>query len=186
MLLALRGFIVCRIHTNAFFIQVDISNGIDENLLEEKKLSAKIIAKIPQNKFIVGYAGTMGMANALEYLIEASILMKENTTVHFVLVGDGYLKEKLVQQTFGNKNITFIDKIEKSQVQHVLRHFDVCFIGRSNTKLFDYGVGSNKYFDYMLAKKPILESSNRIKSPAELSECGINVIPENGIAIVQF
>ena len=72
--------------------------------------------RIP-NKFIVGYTGTMGMANALEYLIEASILMVNNDEVHFVLVGDGYLKESLIKKTFGNSNITFIDKINKSKYQ---------------------------------------------------------------------
>ena len=36
----------------------------------------------------------------------------------------------------------------------------------------------------MLAGKPILESSNHIKSPAQLAGCGITVKPENGEAIV--
>ena len=162
-----------------------IPNGIDEQLLEKKQISAANLNKIPSNKFIIGYTGTMGMANALEYMIEASILLKENTSIHFVLVGDGYLKEQLIKQTQGNSNITFIDKIAKSQVQAMLQQFDVCFIGRNNVKLFDYGVYSNKYFDYMLAAKPILESSNRIKSPAELSDCGFTVLPEDGAAIVE-
>lgn len=162
-----------------------ISNGIDENLLENEQLPESIINQIPVNKFIVGYTGTMGMANALEYLIEASILIKEKTDVHFVLVGDGYLKKNLIDQTLGNTNITFIHKINKNQVQNMLKLFDICFIGRNDTKLFDYGVASNKYFDYMLASKPILESSNAIKSPAELSGCGLIVKPESGNAIVE-
>jgi len=161
-----------------------IPNGIDENLLEVKAVPLEILNKIPSNKFIIGYTGTMGMANALEYLIEASVLLKDNDAIHFVLVGDGYLKESLKQQTNGNSNITFIDKIAKNQVQGMLKQFDICFIGRNDVKLFDYGVSSNKYFDYMLAGKPILESSNRINSPAELSECGITVAPENAAAIV--
>jgi len=37
----------------------------------------------------------------------------------------------------------------------------------------------------MLAGKPILESSNNIKSPAQLSECGFTVSPESGAAIVE-
>ena len=162
-----------------------ISNGIDENLLGNEQLPESIINQIPVHKFIVGYTGTMGMANALEYLIEASILIKEKTDVHFVLVGDGYLKNNLIDQTLGNTNITFIHKINKNQVQNMLKLFDICFIGRNDTKLFDYGVASNKYFDYMLASKPILESSNAIKSPAELSGCGLIVKPESGNAIVE-
>ncbi|MDP3312600.1 glycosyltransferase family 4 protein [Lutibacter sp.] len=162
-----------------------ISNGIDASLLVKEEISKEIVAQIPTDKFIIGYSGTMGMANALEYLIEASILLKNNQNIHFVFVGDGYLKKQFLQATKHNNNITFIDKISKNQVQQVLQLFNCCFIGRNNTPLFDYGVSSNKYFDYMLAGKPILESSNRIKSPAELADCSIQVKPENPKAIVE-
>jgi glycosyltransferase involved in cell wall biosynthesis len=161
-----------------------ISNGIDEDLLECAPLSNKMIAQMPRAKFVIGYAGTMGMANALEYFVAASTLMQNNKKVFFVLVGDGYLKEELIQQTQGQANISFLPKVHKNQVQAVLSYFDVCFIGRNNTPLFDYGVSSNKYFDYMLAKKPVLVSSNLIKDPVELSGCGITVAPESADAIV--
>ena len=148
-------------------------------------ITIKAISLQPANKFIIGYTGTMGMANALEYLIEASILLKENTEIHFVLVGDGYLKETLKKQTNGNTNIIFIAKLNKNQLQAMLKQFDICFIGRNDVKLFDYGVSSNKYFDYMLAKKVILESSNLVKDPVELSGCGIIVKPESAKEIVK-
>ncbi|MFY0604301.1 MAG: glycosyltransferase family 4 protein [Flavobacteriaceae bacterium] len=161
-----------------------IPNGIDENLLIHEKLPLEVIEQIPKNKFIIGYTGTMGMANALEYLIEASIELKVNTEIHFVLVGDGYLKKELQKRVHSNTNITFISKINKNQVQQMLSYFDVCFVGRNNTPLFDYGVSSNKFFDYMLAKKPIISSSNKIKDPVELSSCGLVVKPESAVAIV--
>lgn len=161
-----------------------IPNGIDQELLEKETLESEIVQKIPKNKFVIGYAGTMGMANALEYFVEASTLLQANNQIHFVLVGDGYLKKQLQDQTKNQKNITFISKIRKDQVQHVLSFFTICFIGRNNTPLFDYGVSSNKYFDYMLAKKTILASSNLIKDPVELSGCGITVAPESSEAIV--
>ncbi|WP_457616869.1 glycosyltransferase family 4 protein [Lutibacter sp.] len=162
-----------------------IPNGIDENLLTSESLPESIIAKIPTNKFIVGYTGTIGMANAMEYFIKASILLKNNTDIHFLIVGDGYLKEKYIRQTSGNTNITFIHKIKKSQVQTILSHIDVCYVGRYNNKLYEYGVSYNKYYDYMLSAKPILESSNHINSPAELSHCGLIVAPESENAIVE-
>lgn len=161
-----------------------IPNGIDEKLLTFENLPTKVIEKLPKNKFIIGYTGTMGMANALEYLIEASILLKNNTDIHFVFVGDGYLKEELQENVKGNKNVTFIAKINKNQVQQMLSYFDVCFVGRNKTPLFDYGVSSNKFFDYMLAKKPIISSSNKIKDPVELSNCGFVVEAEKAESIV--
>lgn len=160
-----------------------ISNGIDSKLLKDENIPISILSTIPKNKFIIGYTGTMGMANALEYLIEASIEMQNYDDIHFVLVGDGYLKDKLTSLTRKSSNITFIKKINKNQVQNILKTFDICFIGRNNTRLFDYGVASNKYFDYMLAKKPILESSNNVKSPAELACCALIVKPESSQAI---
>jgi hypothetical protein len=162
-----------------------IPNGIDENLLITEALPKNIKNKVLKDKFIIGYTGTIGMANAMEYFIKASILLKNNTDIHFLVVGDGYLKEEYVKITYGNKNITFIDKIKKSQIQSILSYIDVCYVSRYNNKLYEYGVSYNKYYDYMLAKKPILESSNRIKSPAELSECGLIVQPENSNAIIE-
>ena len=53
-----------------------IPNGIDESLLNNEPLPDEVIKQIPENKFIVGYTGTMGMANALEYLIESSIFFE--------------------------------------------------------------------------------------------------------------
>lgn len=162
-----------------------IPNGIDESMLEYEKISEEKRQKIPKNKFIIGYAGTMGMANALEYFVAASTLMQENKEVHFVLVGDGYLKDGLLKQTQNQSNISFIPKVNKNQVQQVLSYFDVCFIGRNNTPLFDFGVSSNKYFDYMLAKKPVLVSSNLINDPVQLSGCGITVKAESAKAITE-
>ena len=156
-----------------------IPNGIDENLVGNESLSKEIIDKIPTDKFIVGYTGTIGLANAMEYLFDAAKLLNDNSKIHFVIVGDGYLKEKFKKQTENLKNITFIDKIKKSEVQTMIKHFDICYVGRYNSPLYKHGVSYNKYFDYMLAKKPILEASNLIKDPVELSNCGIIVKPDN-------
>ena len=162
-----------------------IPNGIDNTLLEQEYLPDNLLNKIPKNKFIVGYAGTLGLANALEYLVQASDLLKEEKNIYFVIVGDGYLKSKLENSVTGNNNILFLSKIPKNQVQHLLQFFDICFVGRNDTPLFKHGVSANKYFDYMLAAKPILDSNNFIKDPVELSGCGLIVKPDSAIAIAE-
>ncbi len=156
-----------------------VPNGIDETQLKHEKLPDVITVKFPKNKFVIGYAGTIGLANALEYLVEASNLLKENNDLFFIIVGDGYLKAELEATVKGNDNILFLPKINKNQVQHLLSFFDACFVGRNDTPLFKHGVSANKYFDYMLASKPILDSNNFIKDPVELSGCGIIVKPDS-------
>ncbi|WP_299667475.1 glycosyltransferase family 4 protein [uncultured Polaribacter sp.] len=161
-----------------------IPNGIDESLGEKDNISQETINLIPKNKFIIGYAGTIGLANAMEFFVDASLMINHNH-IHFIIVGDGYLKSKLKIKVAESSNITFIEKISKSRVQSILSYFDVCYIGRYKSPLYHYGVSYNKYFDYMLARKPILESSEHIKDQVEQSGCGIIVEPENSKAIVE-
>ena len=162
-----------------------IPNGIDPNQLQPAEAPNEIISQIPKDKFIIGYAGTLGLANALEYLIDAAEILRDDIRFSFVIVGDGYLKEQLKEKSKNWGNVHFFDKIKKNQVQDLLVHFDICFVGRNNTPLFKHGVSANKYFDYMLAAKPILDSNNFIKDPVELSECGIIVKPDSAESIVE-
>lgn len=162
-----------------------VPNGIDPSQLIQLDIPEDLLNLIPKDKFIVGYAGTIGLANALEHFIAAAGLLKEDKSVHFVIVGEGYLKEELQRVSLGWGNVTFYPKIKKNQVQHLLSFFDVCFVGRSGSELFKHGVSANKYFDYMLAGKPILDSNNYIKDPVELSGCGIIVKPDSAEAIIE-
>lgn len=161
-----------------------IPNGIDIGNQENQNISIEIRNKIPQDKFIIGYAGTIGFANSMEFFVKA-IKQIKNKEVHFVLVGDGLLKKQFQTDLLGYKNVTFVDKIPKQQVQSILSLFDVCYVGRYKSPLYKHGVSYNKYFDYMLASKPILESSEYIKSQTELANCGLIVEPECPEAIVK-
>lgn len=173
---------IYRISKNMDKIKI-IPNGISEDLLKVEPLPDEVIKLIPKNKFIIGYTGTISLANALEFLVDAARLCMNEKDIYFVLVGSGYLKKKLQESCKDLNNIVFIPKIKKDQVQEILSLFDVCFIGRNDTPLFNHGVSSNKYFDYMLSCKPIIVSSNRIKDPVELSGCGLIVKPESAEAI---
>jgi len=161
-----------------------IPNGIEKELLIDEPLEYEISNLIPKGKFIIGYTGTMALANALETFIEAAVKLHKSKDIHFVLVGDGYLKEKLIEIAKDVDNVTFIPKIRKNQVQAMIKYFDVCFVGRHDSPLFAHGVSANKYFDYMLAGKPILDANNLIKDPVELSGGGIIVKPESAEAII--
>lgn len=156
-----------------------IPNGIDESLDYHKVSNSSALSQIPSNKFIIGYAGTLGLANAMNYLVDAAIILYENKDIHFVLVGDGYEKQELESKANGKANITFISKVKKNEVRLILEQFDVSFIGWHQTGLYNHGVSANKYFDYMLASKPILVSGQLMGDPVEKCGCGIKVDPES-------
>jgi len=161
-----------------------IPNGISEKN-EPEELSQKIKDKIPKDKFIIGYTGTLGIANALEYLVDTAILMKENTNIHFVLVGNGGEKEQLKNKSKLNnlKNILFLDAIPKNQVSSILDLFDICYIGWHKHNLYKFGISANKIFDYMYSSKAILHSISTSNDIITKANCGITVEAENVEAI---
>lgn len=157
-----------------------IPNGIDPDQLKDEPLDQQTLKLLPVGaKMIIGYTGTIGLANALEFFIEAAkSVSRSYPDIHYVLVGDGYLKTRLVEESADCPQIHFIPKIKKDQVQNIIRYFDVCFVGiHDNLALYKHGISVNKYFDYMLAGKPILDSNNLIKDAVEVCGCGIIVPP---------
>ena len=161
-----------------------ISNGVDlEELSQIEPLEEHLKASIPRDKFIVGYTGTVGVANALESFCEAARDLQEHDEILFVIVGDGQEKKNLIE-TYGNlDNILFIDSIHKKQVQSVLELFDVCFLGWNKESLYKYGTSANKIFDYMYSGKPILNAFSGGGDIVKISQCGISVEAQNQDAI---
>ncbi len=167
---------------------VYIPNGICIDELSEKEpLPRNIMDRILKNKFLITYAGTFGKANALEYLIEAAKLLKDNSSIRFMLVGKGSEERRLRNMVKNLKlnNVIFIPPVSKKQVQEILNLSDVCYIGLKKRNIFKYGVSPNKLFDYMFSEKPILYAIDSGNNPVKQAQCGISVEAENPKAIAQ-
>ena len=159
-----------------------IPNGVNiEEVQNYQEVSDEIKNLLPQNKFIVGYVGTLGIANALKYFLEASKKLKDNSQIHFVLVGKGHEKNKLQEYCKANQlsNVTFINPIPKIQVQSMLKLFDICYIGWHNISIYKHGISANKIFDYMYSAKPILHSISIRDDIIKNAKCGISIEAEN-------
>lgn len=131
-------------------------------------------------KFLVGYAGAHGIANALACLMEAATLLK-NHPIHFFLIGDGPEKQSL--QLYANQhaltNVTFLDPISKYAIPEALSLMDALYIGWQKKPLYRFGIGANKLFDYMMAGKPIIHSVTAGNDPVREAHCGLSVQAEN-------
>ncbi len=162
-----------------------IPNGISiDEMAQKEPLDDFIKEQVPKNKFIVGYAGTFGVANSLDSFIEAAKLLQEHDDIVFLLVGDGKEKTKLLSKSRELKNVVFIGSISKKQVQSMLCLFDICFIGLKNDPLFKYGVSPNKLFDYFYSGKPIVYAINSgIFQPVAETNSGITVKAEDALDI---
>lgn len=159
-----------------------VPNGFSLDEVNQKiPLNENSAAKIPEGKFIVGYTGTLGVANALDTLIDAAEHLKEYSDIAFVLVGGG--KEKALLQSSvmekGLSNVTFIDPIPKVEIQAMLSRFDVCYIGWLNDQLYRFGIGANKIPEYLYSGKPVLHAYSGSCDPISEAHAGILVPAEN-------
>lgn len=151
-----------------------IPNGV---VLKNENITQKFRDEIPKEKFIVGYLGTVGIANALEYLLESAKLLKDEKDIYFVIVGDGGEKDKLINYAKEHKldNVKFISAIKKDDVASMLCLFDICYIGWHDRNIYRFGISANKIYDYMNASKPILHSISIKNELVSRSDSGIRV-----------
>jgi glycosyltransferase involved in cell wall biosynthesis len=159
-----------------------IPNGVSlDDMQSAQPLNENTINQIPKNKFIIGYAGGMGIAKSLDTLLKAAVYLKKYDDIAIVLVGGGRYEVELkkMKQDINLDNVTFIPSIPKDEVPSVLALFDVCFIATKRKKLYQYGVSQNKLFDYLYAAKPILYAINDKNSVIDQSGCGITVDSSN-------
>ena len=168
---------------------VYIPNGVDPKLFSNtsiqlpRELDELISGLKSKGKLLVGYTGAHGIANALDTIIEAAELLQEKGAdkVHFLMVGDGPEKERLVAkaESRGLNNISFYKSIPKDTVPKLLRAIDIAVISVRKSDLYKYGTSLNKLFDDMACARPILWATNSVNNPISEANCGITVLPED-------
>jgi glycosyltransferase involved in cell wall biosynthesis len=154
--------------------------SLSENLLEEfDRESFRKTMKLDQY-IVITYVGAHGVANHLQQVLEAAKVL-EDTNVLFLLIGQGMEKERLKKMAADMKvvNVRFIDSVPKKEV---FKYILASEMGASVLKKVDTfkTVYSNKTFDYMSCKKPVLMAIDGVsRQLVEEAQCGIYVEPEN-------
>ena len=163
-----------------------IPNGLDiDEVSQAQPLSGHTFSQLPKDKFIVGFAGTLGAAKVLNNFIDAASLLKDETRLAWVLVGGGKEKQKLQAQCtkLGLVNVHFISPIPKAQMQSLLTLFDVCYLGWSNKPIYRFGVAANKIPEYLYSGKPIIHGFSGNEDAVCKAKAGISIPAENPQAI---
>lgn len=155
--------------------------GFENMKLEpiEKERKIALESCFPKGKTIVGYCGSMGISNALETFVQCIESFEKHSEVHFVLVGDGDLREEFMKRLVHRTNVRFVNKIPSSMVPHFLSLCDVLYLSTHDSKVWRFGQSMNKFVEYMLAGKPIIASYSGFPSMLNESESGEFVLPND-------
>ncbi len=157
-----------------------IANGVDPELFVPSSGHRSLRAEYGlTDKFLVTYAGAMGMANNLEIALEAAALLRDQPNVHFLFVGDGKDRPKLEALARDLRNVTFAGPRPKSMMPSILAESDVGLAVLRDIPMFRTTY-PNKVFDYMAAARPVvLAIDGVIREVVEAAGAGIAVPPGN-------
>ena len=123
----------------------------------EECTDAKIMRLEWEKTFNVVFAGTMGIMQNLETVLDCAQLMQEERQVRLVLIGDGIRKEYLQNKSnkMGLQNVAFMPRQPMNSMEKVYTCADALLVHLKKDPLFKVTIPS-KIQAYLAAGKPIV------------------------------
>jgi putative colanic acid biosynthesis glycosyltransferase WcaI len=163
-----------------------IKNGVDLDLFAPQSHDNEMRERHHLNgEFVILYIGTIGMAHALEVVVEAAERLKDDDSVKFLLVGEGARKAALVEAARNLPNLIFVDGRPREEVPAYLAASDVCLVHLRRSELFETVLPS-KMFEIMGCARPILlgVEGEALRTMNE-ADAGVSFSPEDSRALIE-
>ena len=157
---------------------VVIENGANTDLF--KPMNVEKIREeldLDGNCNYVGFSGSFAPWHGIENLVRsAPLVLKEVENTIFLLVGNGPMKEQIVQMVNDlnlTSNFIFIDRIPYEEVPKYVNAFDVCII----LKKKDIPGCPLKLYEYMACGKPVIATNT--EDFRVLEECNAGILVDS-------
>lgn len=117
---------------------------------------------IAQDDLMAVFAGTHGIANGLDAVLDAAAELKKRgrADIKLLLIGQGKLKPVLQARAAseGLDNVIFADPVNKARLAGLMAATDIGMQVLADVPAFYYGTSPNKFFDYAAAGLPVLNN----------------------------
>lgn len=161
-----------------------LQNWVDESLFagDAARRRAEIRAQFGwTNKFVVLFAGNLGLLQGLETAIEAAAQF-ETDNIRVCFVGDGTDKprlERLASDAATNGRVQFVERQPMENMPALMAAADVLLVHLKKSKVSNYVVPS-KTIAYLASGKPILMATGGASEDLiKAAKAGIAIEPEN-------
>ena len=160
-----------------------LPNGVDESIFSFKKQdNVRQQLQLAQDDFLIMYAGLIGLAQGLDVILDAAILLPAESKIVYLLLGDGPEKSRLMQRV-NDENITrvkFLELVSREVVPSYVDAVDVAVIPLKKMDLF-LGAIPSKIFENLALAKPLLLSVDGEARRLFIDEgnAGLFIEPEN-------
>jgi len=166
-----------------------IENGVETDLFCSDPLRAQTRKNLAlEDRFLICYIGTMGMAHGLETLLAAAAELQTSfPSATFLLIGEGAEKERIVSRASaaGLTNIRFMDQQPREQIPAYVSAADVCLVMLKKTELFKTVIPT-KLLEYMACERPVIVAvDGQARQLVEQAGAGLFVEPEDSAALAR-
>ncbi|MBT5482551.1 MAG: glycosyltransferase family 4 protein [Alphaproteobacteria bacterium] len=136
-----------------------IPNGVDPDMFFPIPADISLQQELQlEDKFVVGYLGTHGLAHGLESVVEAARLAGQTddlTAVHFITVGAGAQFDRIKEIASDLDNFTMIGQVSRADILRYWSLLDASLIHLKASPLFESVIPS-KMFEAMAMGVPLL------------------------------
>jgi len=168
-----------------------VENGVETDLFRANPTAATIRRELigdSDDRFLICYIGTMGMAHGLETLIDAAEeLQTTQPNCLFLLIGEGAEKQRIVDMAAarGLTNIKFLGQQARHQIPELVSAADACLVMLKKTDLFKTVIPT-KLLEYMACERPVIVAvDGQTRQIVEEARAGIFVPPEDSHALAE-
>lgn len=158
-----------------------VTNGVDPKLFPPLGKNNALRERLGiDDKFVIGYIGTHGMAHGLGFIVD-SMASVPDRNVHLVCIGDGAEKAnvKAKAQNLDLTNVSFLDPVEKGKVNQYIAALDAVLVPLRKSDTFKTVIPS-KIFEAACMGKPILLGvDGQAREIIEEFQAGLYYEPEN-------
>jgi glycosyltransferase involved in cell wall biosynthesis len=138
--------------------------------------------------FLILYAGVIGLAQGLDTVLDAAKLLPKDTSIRFLLLGEGPEKERLIErkQTEKIERVDFPEAVKRETMPEVIHAVNAAVVPLKKMDLF-LGAIPSKIFESLALGKPILLGVDGEARTLfiDQDQCGIYVEPENATALAK-
>ena len=158
-----------------------VTNGANMDLFSPREKDKVLLEELQlEDKFIIGYLGTHGMAHSLDFIVNA-ISKITDKNIHFLFVGDGAMKQTIVDEAkrLSLTNVTFLDPIAKEEMPRYLSIIDVSLAPLKRSENFKTVIPSKIFEASAMGKPTLLGVEGQAQEIIEKYYAGLCFVPED-------
>lgn len=167
-----------------------VTNGVDAEVYRPRAVDPGVRRRLglAPGEFACAYVGTIGMAAALDVMLDAAERLQKagRTDVKLLAIGDGAERERLAAAAAsrGLTNLCFTGRLAKADIPEVLAAVDACLVHLRKEPLFE-SVLPSKIFETAAMGRPILLGlRGAARTLIERAGCGVCFEPEDAEGLV--